>query len=791
MTKNLTYHNYDPAKIETKWQEWWEKWGLYRAEDFSSKKKFYLLVEFPYCSGAGLHIGHVRAWLPTDALARKKRMEGYNVLFPLGWDAFGLPTENYALKTGRPPADITAENIARFRTQVKSLGLSFDWSREINTSEPGYYKWTQWIFLQLLKHGLAYQAEVPVNWCPKCKTNLADEEVLGNGCHERCGCPTEKRQQKQWLLRITKYADRLIEDLRLVDYPKQVAVQQVNWIGKKEGITVKFPVVGRNEFIEIFTTRLDTICGATFVVLSPNHSLAGKVERVINPVTQREIPVFVDEYVLDTVGTGAVMGVPAHDERDYAFAQKHELPVITVIRPTSAKTIASENAGPVFTEFGVLVNSGKYDGLASQEAQEKILADLGPDIAKKSFTLHLRDWVFSRQHYWGEPIPVVHCPQCGVVPVPEEELPLILPKVEKYEPSGTGESPLANIAEWVNTTCPRCGQMARRETDTMPNWAGSNWYFLRYLDPQNDRELASRQLMDYWLPVDIYEGGFEHTTLHLLYSRFIYKFLFDIGVVPYPEPYAARRVHGILLASDNRKMSKSLGNVIDPLEIAQKYGSDTLRLYEMFIGPFDQQVSWSDRGVAGCRRFLERVWRLSFTKTTEKTPVKLRNQLIKTAQKVSKDMDDFKFNTAVAALMSFVNEWEKSDGLDENNLKDFLIILAPFAPHLAEELWFTLFVEKTDEKENLKKENSVHSQRWPDFSSNSIAEEQTVIVVAINGKPRGTISFSNLEAKVLDQPHIVQAIQNAGRWQKYLEGKQIVKTIYVPGKIINLLVTTK
>ncbi len=718
---------YDPKEIETKWQKEWEKSGIYEAKDFSNKKKFYLLVEFPYCSGVGLHIGHARPWLPTDALARKKRMDGYNVLFPMGWDAFGLPTENYAIKTGRPPAEITAENIAHFRTQAKSLGLSFDWSREVDTSDPNYYKWTQWIFVQMFKQGLAYQAEVPVNWCPKCKTNLADEEVLGNGTHERCGTVVEKRLQKQWLLRITKYADRLIEDLKKVDYPNRVAVQQVNWIGKKVGRKIKFGE------IEIFTTRPETILGATFVVLSPNHPQAGKVKTVINPASKKEIPVFVDEYVLDSVGTGAIMGVPAHDERDMVFAKKMNLPII--------------------------------------EAPE-----YKKEIGEKATIYHLHDWIFSRQHYWGEPIPIIHCPKCGVVPVSEDQLPVKLPFLEKYEPSGTGESPLVTVPGWVNVACPKCGGKAKRETDTMPNWAGSNWYFIRYLDPHNDHELAGKKLMAYWLPVDVYEGGYEHTTLHLLYSRFIYKFLFDIGVVPNDEPYASRKVHGILLASDNRKMSKSLGNVIDPIEVVTKYGSDTLRLYEMFIGPFDQQVSWNDRSLAGCYRLCNRVFALQ-TKVGGVSSSDFKNSLAKAIEKIDSDLDQMKFNTAVAAIMGFVNVCEAQKEIVKAEWQTFLTVLAPFAPHLTEELWH-----------GLGNKESIHLQRWPKVDITHLEPGNSVIAISINGKTKTTIKISSHEVKVLTEAEIVQTAKKDNKVSKLLEGREIKRTIYVVGKILNFVV---
>ncbi len=815
---NRDMENYDPGKIEPKWQKVWEKGKFYQAEDPpTGGSKLYLLVEFPYCSGAGLHIGHARAWLPTDALARKKRMEGYNVLFPFGWDAFGLPTENYAIKTGRNPAEITAENIIHFRDQVKALGLSFDWSREVNTSDPKYYKWTQWIFVQLFKKGLAYQDEVAVNWCPFCKTNLADEEVLPNGTHERCGNPTEKRLQKQWLLRITKYADRLIEDLKGVDYPEKVARQQVNWIGRKEGINITYKVKDSEETITCFTTAPVNF-GASFIVLAPEHELARKVaaknrevakylakaaketdeERiakgrektgvftglyVINHVTGREIPVWVADFALATVGTGAVQGCPGHDVRDFEFAKKFGLPIPRVIvgadgdeSPITRVEQIVEHGMP-----GHFVNSEFLNGLEFDEGLQKTMDYFEKKgWGKRVTTYHLHDWVFSRQHYWGEPIPIIHCPKCGAVPVPEKDLPVELPYLEKYQPTGTGESPLAQAKEWLSVACPECGGLARRETDTMPNWAGSNWYFVRYLDPHNDHELAGKKLMDYWLPVDIYEGGYEHTTLHLLYSRFIYKFLFDIGVVPTSEPYAARRVHGILLGSDNRKMSKSISNVVDPIEVAKKYGADTLRLYEMFIGPFDQQVAWNDRSLAGCYRFLARISSLSARPLVGKTEAALAGKLARTVAKVGSDLESMKFNTAVAAMMEFVNDWEKSIGVAKDDLETFLKLLAPMAPHLAEELWSHVAKASRDK-------SSVHQQDWPKVKKREL-EEKVTIVVSVNGKPRSTLSFSNKELEALGEKGIIGKAQADSRLEKYLPGKKILKTIYVPGRIVNFVV---
>lgn len=801
---------YDPGKIEPKWQKIWEKEKLYEAQDFDKRKKLYILVEFPYCSGAGLHIGHARAWLPTDTLVRKKRMECYNVLFPFGWDAFGLPTENYAIKTGRPPAEITAENIIHFKDQVKALGLSFDWSREVNTSEPHYYKWTQWIFVQLFKKGMAYQDEVMVNWCPFCKTNLADEEVLSDGTHERCGTAIEKRLQKQWLLRITKYADRLINDLSKVDYPKKVATQQINWIGRKEWIDITYPIEGTDEKITVSTTRPDTNFGATFIVLAPEHKFVTKmlgnnkevmtyvaaakkkkeIERIaegrkktgvfsgfyaINQLNGKKLPIWVADFALTTVGTGAVVGVPGHDRRDFEFAKEFGLPIKRVVVGESGDESEITDLSQVQEEEGRMINSQFLDGLDIHEATKKIMDYLEEKgWGKRTVRYHLRDWVFSRQHYWGEPIPIIHCPKCGPVAVPEDQLPVELPYLEKYQPTGTGESPLAQATDWLKVKCPNCGSDGRRETDTMPNWAGSNWYYVRYLDPHNDKELAGKRLKDYWLPVDIYEGGFEHTTLHLLYSRFIYKFLFDLGVVLNDEPYLARRVHGILLGPDNRKMSKTFGNVVDPVDVIKKYGADTLRLYEMFIGPFDQQVVWNDRSLAGCHRFLSRIFILASKEPPKEISAGLADKLAKTINKVTQDLEEMKFNTAVAAMMEFLNQWEKAKGLSKKHLEIFLCLLAPFAPHLAEELW--------SRQGHL---DSIHAQPWPELTAEN--QEEVTIVIMVDGKPRGTMEFSSSEQMVIKEKELVEKAKTVTTVQRFLDGRKIAKTIFVRGRVLNFV----
>jgi leucyl-tRNA synthetase len=821
---------YHPNEVEPKWQKKWAEKNLYQALDFSKRPKKYILVEFPYLSGEGLHVGHCRSYSALDALVRKKRMESFNVLFPMGWDAFGLPTENYALKTGIHPLEATKKNVANIKRQFQRMGFSFDWSREINTTDPGYYKWTQWIFLKLFAKGLAYQAEIPINWCPSCKIGLANEEVVGGKC-ERCEAQTERVERKQWMFKITAYADRLLEDLdrvdfessknrperkRGVDYLPKIKAQQINWIGRSEGITLKFSILNsqfsiRN--IEVFTTRADTIFGVTAIVVAPEHQLVAELmsakckvksaklkeikkyveqakkkselERTelakektgvftglycVNPVNNEKVPIWVGDYVVAAYGGGAIMVVPAHDYRDYDFAKKYGLEIKEVV---SGGDITHE----AFVDYGKLVNSGQFNGLSSEQAIKKITEWLEKEkFGKKTIAYKLRDWVFSRQHYWGEPIPIIHCQKCGVVPVPEKDLPVELPYVKKYQPTGTGESPLAAIKDWVNVKCPKCGGGGKRETDTMPNWAGSNWYFLRYLDPQNNKEFAGRKKIDYWMPVDLYNGGMEHTTLHLLYSRFIYKVLFDLGFVPSSEPYARRRSHGMVLAEDGRKMSKSFGNVINPDDIFDKFGADTLRLYEMFMGPFDQTISWSSEGVEGCYRFLNRVWHLVNQNIKgKKTPKNLLVKLHQTIKKVGDDLEGMKFNTAVAAMMEFINEWSL-DFLNRKEVELFVKILAPFAPHLAEELWV----------EVLGRKFSVHQQPWPKFDKNLAKQEMATMIIQVNGKLRGEIQVKSGELGV--QSKIEALAKKEANVAKYLEDKKIKKVIFVPGKIINFVI---
>ena len=817
---------YNPQEIEKKWQDYWEEKGFYRAEDPALFKKGrgpkkYILIEFPYPSGEGLHVGHCRPYSAMDALSRKKRMEGFNVLFPIGFDAFGLPTENYALRTGVHPQTATAQNIKNFKRQLKSLGLSFDWSREINTTQPKYYKWTQWIFLKLFEKGLAYQAEIPVNWCPACKIGLANEEVAGGGC-ERCGAQVEKKVLKQWMLKITAYADRLIDDLKSVDYPERVKAQQINWVGKSQGTEIDFPISinqqnqHKSAVIKVFTTRADTLFGVTAVVLSPEHPLVEKLitkeyekeakkyieesekksdfEReklekektgvfigsyCINPANNERVPIWIGDYVVATYGGGAVMLVPAHDYRDYDFAKKYGLEIREVVSgPASAK--ASAGKGDIleeaFVDYGILVHSGNFNGLSSKEAIKKITECLEEKkLGRKTVQYKLRDWVFSRQHYWGEPIPIIHCEKCGVVPVPEKDLPVELPYVEKYQPTGTGESPLAAISEWVNTKCPKCGGSAKRETDTMPNWAGSNWYFIRYCDPENDKVLADSKKLKYWLPVDWYNGGMEHTTLHLLYSRFIYKFLFDIGVVSQPEPYQKRTSHGIVLAEDGRKMSKSFGNVINPDEIVERYGADTLRIYEMFMGPFDQTIVWGNQGVKGVFRFLERVWKLVLEYSDDKdSSQKILRAMHKLNKKIDEDLEAMKFNTIIAAFMEFVNlclENKKEVGKDA--IERFLILLSPFAPHITEELWH-----------QFGKRDSIHKQIWPKYEPKLLKEEIITLVIQINGKVRDKIE---VESDISEEKAKELALSRE-RVLKYVEGREIKKLIFVPQKLINVVV---
>jgi len=797
---------YDPQQIEPKWQKYWEENNFYQAEDFSKRPKKYILIEFPYPSGEGLHVGHCRSYFALDTVTRKKRMEGYNVLYPIGWDAFGLPTENYAIRTGIHPRAATEENIANYKRQLKSLGLSFDWSREINTTDPQYYKWTQWIFLKLFERGLAYQAKIPINWCPSCKIGLANEEVVGGAC-ERCGTIVGKKTLKQWMLKITAYADRLIDDLEKVDYLEKIKTQQINWIGKSYGTEVDFKVSNLPEVIKVFTTRADTLFGVTALVLAPEHPLVEKlikpeerekVEKYIeeakkksdfereklekektgvftgsyclNPVNNEKILIWVGDYVVATYGGGAVMVVPAHDKRDYDFAEKYGLEIREVIS-------GSKNQKEVFIDYGTLINSGQFNGLFSQEAIEEITQWLEKKkLGRKIVQYKLRDWVFSRQHYWGEPIPIIHCQKCGAVPVPEKDLPVELPYLEKYQPTGTGESPLAVITEWVNVVCPLCGRAARRETDTMPNWAGSNWYFIRYIDPQNDKALAEKKKLEYWMPVDWYNGGFEHTTLHLLYSRFWYKFLYDIGIVPQSEPYKKRTSHGIVLAEDGRKMSKSFGNVINPDDMVKKYGADTLRIYGMFMGPFDQTIAWSTQGLKGVYRFLERAWKLVLEreKGLKKSSQRVIGALHKLNKKIDEDLEATKFNTLIAAFMEFVNfclDYKKEVGQDI--IEKFLILLTPFAPHLSEELWNLL-----------GHQDSVQNQKWPKYDEKLVKEEMITLVIQVNGKVRDKIE---VRADISEEEAEKLTLRRE-KVKKWLKGKEIKKVIFIPKKLINIVI---
>jgi len=797
--------SYNPQEIEKKWQDYWEDNNFCRAKDFSEKPKKYILVEFPFVSGQGLHVGHTRGYVAMDAIARKRRMEGYNVLFPIGWDAFGLPTENYAIKKGVHPKEVTQKNIANFKKQIKNLGLSFDWSREVNTSDPGYYKWTQWIFLQLFRKGLAYQSKIPINWCPSCKIGLAHEEVIKGKC-ERCGRQVEQKEIKQWMLKITKYADRLIGDLEGIDYLKEIKAQQVEWIGRSDGIEVDFKVKDSSEKIKVFTTRVDTLFGTTAIVLAPEHPLVEKLitknyqkeiqeyirtskektefERTklekektgvfigsycINPINDEEIPIWIGDYVVSTYGGGAVMVVPAHDKRDYDFAKKYDLEVREVI---AGGDISKE----AFVSYGKLVNSGEFNNLNSEEAIGKIIQWLEKNkLGKKTVNYKLRDWIFSRQHYWGEPIPIIHCEKCGVVPVPEKELPVELPYIKNYQPTETGESPLATVKDWVKIKCPKCGGQAKRETDTMPNWAGSNWYYVRYCDPGNNKEIADIKKLKYWLPVDWYDGGTEHITLHLLYSRFIYKFLFDIEVVPTTEPYQKRTSHGIVLAEDGRKMSKSLGNVVNPDNIVKKYGADTLRVYEMFMGPFDQAIAWNAESLNGVFRFLNKVWRLVLEcKDNQKSSEGALRRVHQLNKKVSEDIEKMKFNTAVAAFMEFVNfGLDDEEDIGKDIIERMLILLTPLAPHISEELW-----EVLDHKESISKE------AWPKFNSDLIKEESITLIIQINGKVRDEVEInadiSKKEAEKL-------ALKRK-KVQDWTENKEIKKTIFVPRKLINFVI---
>ena len=794
---------YDFTATEKKWQQRWEASGAFRASEDFTKKKYYALVEFPYPSGAGLHCGHPRPYTALDIVARKRRMQGYNVLFPMGWDAFGLPTENYAIANRIHPAVVTENNVRRFREQLKALGLSFDWQREINTTDPSYYRWTQWIFLRLFKAGLAYKKEMNVNWCTSCKVVLANEEVVGGVC-ERCGGEVVHRAKSQWMLKITAYADRLVDDLDTVDDIERVKTAERNWIGRSYGAEIDFATTA-GDALRVFTTRADTIFGATYMVIAPEHPLVEKwrgrltnydevaayreqaarksdFERTemakdktgvrldgvaaVNPVTGKEIPIFVSDYVLITYGTGAIMAVPAHDERDYDFAKMFGLPVVEVIAGGDVTQAAFTD-----TETGTLVNSGFLNGLSVAEAKEKMIAFLEErGVGRKKVNYKLRDWVFSRQRYWGEPIPLVWCEKCGWVPLDESELPLTLPEVESYEPTDNGESPLAAMTDWVNTTCPHCGGPARRETDTMPQWAGSSWYFLRYCDPQNDKAFAAREKLDYWLPVDWYNGGMEHATLHLLYSRFWSKFLYDEGLISCPEPYLKRTSHGMILGEDGEKMSKSRGNVINPDDVIRDYGADTMRLYEMFIGDFEKSAPWSTASVRGCRRFLERVYAMA--ELPEKPSEALTRALHKTVKKVSDDIESMKFNTAIAAMMSFVNEVFDNGGIPKDELKAFVLLLCPFAPHLAEELW-----------ELLGGEGFASLQPYPTYDASLLVSDTVELAVQVCGKFKGTVTVP----AAASEDEVWAAIESAGLLTGALAGKTVVKRIYVPGRIFNVV----
>ena len=800
---------YDFTQIETKWQKYWLDQKVYKSEISADKPKFYALIEFPFPSGVGLHVGHARPYTALDVIARKKRMEGYNVLFPIGYDAFGLPTENYAIQNHVHPRSVTERNVSVFRSQLQALGYSFDWDREVNTTDPAYYKWTQWIFLQMFKKGLAYKTQMPVNWCTSCKCVLANEEVVEGVC-ERCGSPVIRKERSQWMLRITAYADRLIDDLAEVNYPERVKTQQINWVGRSYGAQVKFATTLGDE-ITVYTTRPDTLFGATYMVLSPEHALVGKwmdkltnpdevrayqaeaasksdLERTelnkdktgvclggvkgINPVNGEEIPIFISDYVLATYGTGAIMAVPAHDTRDWEFAKKFGLPIVEVIAGGNV-----EEAAFTDVQTGVLVNSGFLNGLSVAEAKQKIIAWLAErklGEAKKNFKL--RDWVFSRQRYWGEPIPIVHCPKCGMVPLKESDLPLLLPDVENYELTDDGESPLAAITDWVNTTCPCCGGPARRETDTMPQWAGSSWYYLRYTDPKNDEALASKEALDYWTPVDWYNGGMEHTTLHLLYSRFWHKFLYDIGAVPTKEPYAKRTSHGMILGEGGIKMSKSRGNVINPNDVIDEFGADTMRTYIMFIGDFEKPASWASNSVKGCKRFLDKIWALAETVEDGETEYSAVNENLihKTIRKVSSDIDQLKANTALAQLMTLVNQLGDK-GCNRAELKTLLLLVSPFAPHIAEELW-----------QQKGFEGLCSLAAWPQYDEAKCKDAELTIAIQINGKTKGTIQApADLGREEL------AAFAQADEWvQKAVArvGTSVMKVIAVPNKLVNLIV---
>lgn len=787
---------YNPQKIEKKWQKDWEARTAYQSKDFSTKPKKYILVEFPYPSGAGLHMGHLRSYVASDVVSRYYRAKGFEVMYPIGWDAFGLPAENYAIKMGIQPEVSTAENIKNFKKQIQSLGISFDWSREINTTDPEYYKWTQWLFLKFYEAGLAYEAESMINWCPKDKTGLANEEVIDGKC-ERCGTAVEKKLLRQWYLKITEYAQKLIDGLDELDWPERVKLEQKNWIGRSEGAEITFQIVSENGEgkATVFTTRPDTLFGVTYLVLAPEHAMVQKLQpaienweeveaylhtsshktdlqrsalekekhgvelkgiHAVNPATGEKIPVWIADYVLVSYGTGAIMAVPAHDERDRQFAEKYGLKIKEVV-----------------TDSDALTNSGEYDGLSFQQAKKKITEKYG--VVKIQYKL--RDWVFSRQRYWGEPIPLIHCPTCGIVPVPEQELPVTLPKVKKYEPTGTGESPLAAIDSWVNVKCPKCGGNAKRETNTMPQWAGSSWYFLRYADPKNENKFAAMENLKYWMPVDIYFGGMEHTTLHLLYSRFWNQFLFDQGLVPVSEPYTRRQPHGIILGPDGEKMSKSRGNVVNPDDAIKRYGADSTRMFEMFLGPHEQMISWNDQGIVGVNRFLQKVWYLvtenvKFKKEGIEDSEKVQTEINRLIKKVGEDVEGIKFNTAISAFMEFVNNIA-GEVITLKTLRDFMIVLSPFAPHISEELWSALGGT-----------GSVTEQEWPKFDEAKTESSTVQFVIQVNGKFRGNVDM----AKGSPQENVEKAAKEMEAVGKLINDKPVKKVVFVKDRLINFVV---
>lgn len=799
---------YNHQSVEQKWQKIWEEKGVFHASEDTDKEKFYALIEFPYPSGQGLHVGHPRPYTALDTVARKRRLQRYNVLYPIGWDAFGLPTENYAIKNHIHPEIVTKNNIERFKKQIQSLGISFDWSREINTTDPDYYKWTQWIFIQLFKKGLAYKKEMNVNWCTSCKCVLANEEVV-NGVCERCGSEVVHKVKSQWMLKITEYADRLINDLDLVNYPDRVKTQQKNWIGRSTGAEVDFTTT-TGDTLTIYTTRADTLYGATYMVISPEHPLIekwadklGNIDEIrayqvaaarksdfertevakektgvrldgvkaINPVNNKEIPIFISDYVLVSYGTGAIMAVPAHDTRDWEFAKKFDLPIIEVVKGGNVQEEAFTDCST-----GIMVNSGMLNGLSVDEAKKKIidwLTSEGKGHSKVNYKL--RDWVFSRQRYWGEPIPIVHCDKCGYVPIDESELPLKLPMVESYEPTDNGESPLAKMTDWIETTCPHCGGKAYRETDTMPQWAGSSWYYLRYMDPHNDKALASKEALEYWAPVDWYNGGMEHTTLHLLYSRFWHKFLYDIGVVPTPEPYAKRTSHGMILGENGEKMSKSRGNVVNPDDIVKEYGADTMRLYEMFIGDFEKAAPWSQASIRGCRRFVERFWNLQNVLIDgDKIRPELEGAFNKAIKKVGEDIENIKFNTAIATLMALINDISNVKSINREELRIFAILLNPFAPHITEEVYEICRLG----------EGILAEAEWPEYDESKCIDESVEIVVQVNGKIRAKLNIP-VDAQ---KDYVLELAKSDENVKKAIEGMNIIKEIVVPKKLVNLVV---